>query len=124
LRANLPIWFPRINEIFRLIGSHNFFTAVPAAQFADAGLRPLLDRYLRGANGVTAEQRSRILRLAWDFAGSALASRNQQYERFYLASSARNLANVHLYSERTRANRLVDRFLSEEAFSTAPAVSV
>jgi aromatic ring hydroxylase len=113
LRANLPIWFPRINEIFRLIGSHNFFTAVPAAQFADAELRPLLDRYLRGVNGVTAEQRSRIFRLAWDFAGSALASRNEQYERFYLASSARNLANAHLYNDRTRANRLVDRFLLE-----------
>jgi 4-hydroxyphenylacetate 3-monooxygenase len=120
LRANLPIWFPRINEIFRLIGSHNFFTAVPAAQFADAELRPLLDRYLRGANGVTAEQRSRIFRLAWDFAGSALASRNEQYERFYLASAARNLANAHLYSERTRANRLVDRFLNEEAFDAEP----
>ena len=114
LRGNVPLWFPRVNEIFRLIGSHNFFTAVPAAQFADAELRPLLDRYLRGANGVTAEQRARIFRLAWDFAGSALASRNEQYERFYLASSARNLANAHLFSERTRANRLVDRFLSEE----------
>jgi 4-hydroxyphenylacetate 3-monooxygenase len=114
LRGNVPLWFPRINEIFRLIGSHNFFTAVPAAQFADAELRPLLDRYLRGANGVTAEQRARIFRLAWDFAGSALASRNEQYERFYLASSARNLANAHLFSERTRANRLVDRFLNEE----------
>jgi 4-hydroxyphenylacetate 3-monooxygenase oxygenase component len=122
LRANVPIWFPRINEIFRLIGSHNFFTAVPAAQFADAELRPLLDRYLRGANGVTAEQRSRIFRLAWDFAGSALASRNEQYERFYLASSARNLANAHLHSERTRANRLVDRFLNEEAFVREPVV--
>jgi 4-hydroxyphenylacetate 3-monooxygenase oxygenase component len=114
LRGHVPLWFPRINEIFRLIGSHNFFTAVPAAQFADAELRPLLDRYLRGANGVTAEQRARIFRLAWDFAGSALASRNEQYERFYLASSARNLANAHLFSERTRANRLVDRFLKEE----------
>lgn len=119
LRANMPLWLPRVNEIFRLIGSHNFFTAVPAAQFADAELRPLLDRYLRGANGVTAEQRARIFRLAWDFAGSALASRNEQYERFYLASSARNLANAHLLSERTRANRLVDRFLNEELEPTA-----
>ena len=38
-----------------------------------------------------AEERIRIFRLAWDFAGSALASRNEQYERFYLASSPRNL---------------------------------
>jgi aromatic ring hydroxylase len=25
LRAMLPLWFPRVNEILRLIGSHNVF---------------------------------------------------------------------------------------------------
>jgi aromatic ring hydroxylase len=114
LRAMLPNWFPRVNEIIRLIGSHNHFTAPTASQFADPTLRPLLDKYLRGADGISAEQRARIFRLAWDFAGSALASRNEQYERFYLASGARNLALVHLFSDRTRPYRLVDRFLNEE----------
>jgi 4-hydroxyphenylacetate 3-monooxygenase oxygenase component len=113
LRAMLPSWFPRVNEIIRLIGSHNHFTAPTAAQFENAKLRPLLDKYLAGANGVGAERRARIFRLAWDFAGSALASRNEQYERFYLASGPRNLALTHLMSDRTRPNRLVDRFLQE-----------
>jgi aromatic ring hydroxylase len=114
LRAMLPTWFPRVNEIIRLLGSHNHFTAPSAAEFASPALRPLIDKYLRGANGISAEARARVFRLAWDFCGSALASRNEQYERFYLASAARNLANAHIYSERTRANKLVDRFLTED----------
>ena len=113
LRAMLPIWFPRVNEILRLIGSHNMFAAPTAAQMADKDLRPLIDRYLPGAKGMAAEERIRIFRLAWDFAGGALAGRNEQYERFYLASSPRNLARHLAFTDRSRADRLVERFLKE-----------
>jgi aromatic ring hydroxylase len=113
LRAMLPLWFPRVNEILRLIGSHNVFATPTAAQMADKDLRPLIDRYLPGAKGMAAEERIRIFRLVWDFAGSALASRNEQYERFYLASSPRNLARHLAFTDRSRADRLVDRFLKE-----------
>jgi 4-hydroxyphenylacetate 3-monooxygenase len=113
LRSMLPLWFPRVNEILRLIGSHNLFATPSAAQMADKDLRPLIDRYLPGAKGMAAEERVRIFRLAWDFAGSALASRNEQYERFYLASSPRNLARHLAFTDRSRADRLVDRFLKE-----------
>jgi aromatic ring hydroxylase len=113
LRAMLPLWFPRVNEILRLIGSHNVFATPTAAQMADKDLRPLIDRYLPGAKGMAAEERIRIFRLVWDFAGSALASRNEQYERFYLASSPRNLARHLVFTDRSRADRLVDRFMKE-----------
>lgn len=113
LRGFLPLWFPRVNEILRLIGSHNLFATPTAAQMADADLRPLIDKYLPGAKGMAAEERIRTFRLAWDFAGSGLASRNEQYERFYLASSQRNLARHLLFTDRSRADRLVDRFLKE-----------
>jgi aromatic ring hydroxylase len=114
LRALLPVWFPRVNEIIRLIGSHHHFTAPSAAQFADPELRPLIDKYLHGAGDVTAEERARIFRLAWDYTGSALGSRNEQYERFYLASSGRNLQLAQQTAARERADKLVDRFLHEE----------
>ncbi len=113
LRAVLPYWFPRVNEIIRLIGSHNVLCTPAAAQFADPQLRPLIDKYLRGAADTSAEDRARIFRLGWDFAGSALASRNEQYERFYLTSGARNRQGAQLRADRTEANRLVDRFLKE-----------
>jgi 4-hydroxyphenylacetate 3-monooxygenase oxygenase component len=113
LRASLPYWFPRVNEIIRLLGSHNLLAAPTAAQLGDPSLRPLIDQFMHGAGGVSAETRARIFRLAWDFTGSALASRVEQYERFYLASGARNQHLAHMQGDRTRADRLVDRFLTE-----------
>ncbi len=114
LRALLPLWFPRVNEIIRLLGSHNLLAAPTSAQLADPALRPLIDRFLRGAKDTTAEQRARIFRLAWDFAGSALASRGEQYERFYLASSGRAFIRAQTFASPDRARRLVERFLTEE----------
>ncbi len=113
LRSMLPLWFPRVDEILRLIGSHNLFATPTATQLADKDLRPLIDRYLPGAKDMPAEERIRIFRLVWDFAGSGLAGRNEQYERFYLASSPRNLARHLIHADRSRADRLVDRFLAE-----------
>jgi 4-hydroxyphenylacetate 3-monooxygenase len=114
LRGMLPRWFPRVNEIIRVLGSHNLLAAPTSAQMADPTLRPLIDRYLRGAGDVTADDRVRIFRLAWDFAGSALGSRGEQYERFYIGSSGRALQRNHAMGSAERARRLVDRFLKEE----------
>lgn len=114
LRATLPTWFPRVNEIIRLIGSHNVLATPTAAEFADPELRKLIDLYLRGAGETTALQRARIFRLGWDFAASALGSRNEQYERFYLTSGARNRMTAQRRADRTGAMKLVDRFLEEK----------
>jgi aromatic ring hydroxylase len=114
LKSMLPTWFPRVNEIIRLLGSHNLLAAPTEAQLANPELRPLIDRYMHGANGIDAETRARLFRLAWDFTGSALGSRGEQYERFYLASGARNQQVAHMIADRARADRLVDRFLKEE----------
>ena len=113
LRTSLPRWFPRVNEIIRELGSHNLLTTPTAAQFADPALGPVLETYLLGADGLTAKERARIFRLAWDFAGTALASRNEQYERFYLGSASRNLMHAQQRADRSRADRLVNRFLHE-----------
>jgi 4-hydroxyphenylacetate 3-monooxygenase oxygenase component len=114
LRAILPTWFPRVNEILRLLGSHNLLATPTRAQLDDPELGPLLAKYLAGARDVAADERVRVFRLAWDFAASALGSRNEQYERFYLASGARNLQLAHLLAGKERAERLVNRFLREK----------
>ena len=112
LRAALPGWFPRVNDILRQLGSHNLLTTPSRAALADPKLRPLIDKYLAGV-GVSAERRDRLFRLAWDFCGTALASRNEQYERFYLGSAGRNLTYAHQRLDRARADALVERFLGE-----------
>ena len=103
-----------MTEIIALVGSHNLLAAPTAAQLADPALAPFVDQYLRGAGDVSATARARIFRLAWDFVGSALAARGVLYERFYLASGARNYQVIHKIAPKERATALVDRFLNED----------
>jgi len=114
LRHFLPTWFPRVNEILRLVGSHNLLATPTESQLKDPELGPLVAKYLQGAAGTPAETRIRVFRLAWDFAASALGSRNEQYERFYLASGARNRVLSHVFASKERGVRLVERFLQEK----------
>lgn len=115
LKAALPGWMPRMNEIIRAIGAHHLLTAPSQALFRDPKLGPLLGHHLRGSNDIDAEERARIFRLAWDFIGSGLGSRNDLYERFYLGSQARNFATVQrvAQADRARGDRLVGQFLNE-----------
>ena len=113
MRSLLATWFPRVNEIITLIGSHNLLATPTRSQLDDTELRPLLDEFLTGAGDVDAERRAALFRLAWDFVGSSLAGRNVLYERFYLTSAARNRMTLHLNQvDRTRAYELVDMILA------------
>ena len=113
MRSMLAVWYPRVREILMLIGGHNLLATPSKAMFADARLRPLIDEFVNGANDVDAERRARIYRLAWDFIGSGLASRNELYERNYL-SSAKTSRTHHtlMYSDRERPTRPVDAMLT------------
>ena len=54
--------------------------------------------------------------MAWDFIGSLLGSRNELYERNYLASSKTNRIGSHLFhsaANRERGNYLVDKLLAD-----------
>jgi aromatic ring hydroxylase len=113
MRSLLATWFPRVNEIIMLIGSHNLLATPSRRQLDDPGLRPLIDEFLSGAKGVDAEERAALFRLAWDFVGSSLAGRNVLYERFYLTSAARNRITHHVRNvDRSRAYALVDGILA------------
>jgi aromatic ring hydroxylase len=89
LRPTLPRWMPRVNEIIKLLGAHSLLATPTRRELDNPELRPFIDKYYVGADGMDAEQRTAIFRTAWDFVGSALAGRIELYERFYLASSQR-----------------------------------
>ncbi len=112
LRPTLPGWFPRVNEILKLLGAHNLLAAPTRAELDDPTLAPLVRTYFRGADGVDAEERIRLFRAAWDFTGSALGSRNELYERFYLASAARTYQLAHMTARREIDESLVDSVLA------------
>lgn len=96
IRSSMAPWMVRTQEILIQIGSHNLLATPSLAAFSNPRMADLLNRYLPGANGVTAQERSRLFRMAWDFAGSALAGRNTLYERFYLGSRPRALSGDHM----------------------------
>jgi aromatic ring hydroxylase len=95
IRDLMPGWMVRVNDIIKSLGSHNLLATPSLAAFDNPEIGRLLETYLPGANGVTARERAQVFRTAWDFAGSALGGRVELYERFYLASQAKNFTRDH-----------------------------
>jgi 4-hydroxyphenylacetate 3-monooxygenase/anthranilate 3-monooxygenase (FAD)/4-hydroxyphenylacetate 3-monooxygenase len=56
-----------------------------------------------GSNGMSARERAKLFRTAWDFAGSALGGRVELYERFYLASAQRNQGLDHMIAQMSQS---------------------
>ena len=116
IRSIMPEWMVRVNEILKVIGSHNLLAAASTRQLADPRLNSLMNEFQPGANGITAEERSVIYRVAWDFIGSMLGVRNELYERNYLASTKTNrIASQLFYSpaNRARGDELVAKLLAD-----------
>lgn len=95
VRSMMPTWMVRANDVIKMVGSHNLLATASRDAFDAAELAPLIERYMPGAKGMGARERAQLFRTAWDFAGSALGGRAELYERFYLASAARNLVLDH-----------------------------
>jgi 4-hydroxyphenylacetate 3-monooxygenase len=113
MRSLLAVWFPRVNEIITMIGSHNLLATPSLALLMDPDSRPLIEEFMHGADGATAVERAALFRLAWEFVGSQLGGRNALYERFYLTSAGRNRMMAHMTNfDRTRPYALVDHILA------------
>ncbi|MFD3440521.1 4-hydroxyphenylacetate 3-hydroxylase family protein [Streptomyces sp. NPDC058685] len=75
--------YPRaVREIKQLAGGAVIQLPASAEDLLHPELGPLVTKYLR-APGTAAEERIKLLKLAWDALGSEFAARHEQYERFY-----------------------------------------
>ncbi len=101
-RAMMPGWMVRANDIIKVIGSHNLLATPSLDAIDNPEIGPLLERLMPGSNGMSARERAKVFRAAWDFAGSALGGRTELYERFYLASAPRNFAVDHMLAQAER----------------------
>lgn len=116
MRALLPDWFTRTNDILKTIGSHNLLATASQHQLADTRLRGLIDEFMPGANGMSAADRSVLYRVAWDFCGSLVGSRGELYERNYLQSARSNRMisqRAHSAAARRRGDELIEKLLRE-----------
>lgn len=101
LRAQMPGWMVRANEIIKAVGSHNLLATASIDALDNPEIGPLINAFMPGANDMSARERAKLFRTAWDFAGSALGGRVELYERFYLASAPRNFALDHMLAQMT-----------------------
>ena len=117
LRTIMPEWMIRVNDIIKALGSHNLLATPTQEAFDTPRIGPLLEKYLPGAQGISARDRARIFRTAWDFAGSALGSRIELYERFYLGSIGRARILEHQKAQRNGDSGSVRSFLEQSRIS-------
>lgn len=78
---------PRFSEIIQLIGASGLVT-IPTERAFDSEIRTDLDQYLQ-ADGMDAENRVKLFRLAWDLTMSSFGTRQTQYERYFFGDPIR-----------------------------------
>jgi 4-hydroxyphenylacetate 3-monooxygenase len=110
--------YPRAKEIFEQdLGSALIYQNSNAVDWKNPEMRPFLDKYVRGSNGRSGEDRIKVMKLIWDAMGTEFGGRHELYERNYSG----NHENVRLETlwGQTASGQLdgykamVDRCMSE-----------
>jgi 4-hydroxyphenylacetate 3-monooxygenase len=79
--------YPKVKEIIEnTLASALIYLPSSALDFSVPELRPYLDRFVRGSNGYTAEQRVKLMKLLWDAIGTEFGGRHELYERHYFGN--------------------------------------
>jgi 4-hydroxyphenylacetate 3-monooxygenase len=104
---NMFTWmYPRMIEILQFLGASGLMGRPTRADLDAAELRPVIDRYYQAAR-LTAEERVRLFRLAWDVALSAFGARQVLYERFFFGDPVRmQIATFGSYDRRSAMDRV------------------
>ncbi|KAB1644946.1 4-hydroxyphenylacetate 3-hydroxylase N-terminal domain-containing protein [Gulosibacter chungangensis] len=88
-----------------------------ADDFNSQEVRPYLDKYVRGSNGVEAVDRVKILKALWDAVGTEFGGRHELYERNYAGTYENvRIETLKFAEQRGGTDRMIglaDKFLSE-----------
>lgn len=98
VRGILPNLYPRAIEILQIIGAGGLLMSPTGADFHNPELSEDMYKYYGGREGVPADDRVRLFKLAWDLCGEAFGQRLVQYERYYSGDPVRKMAmfyNTH-----------------------------
>jgi 4-hydroxyphenylacetate 3-monooxygenase len=105
---------PRMIEIVReLTGSAMITLPSSVRDLESSETAPDVDRFMRSGT-LSARERIKLMRLAWDFIGSEFGNRHHQYEKFYGGASFIVKQNMLHSYDMKRATDLVDKALSME----------
>ena len=114
----MQIGYPRVKEIVEQdIASGLIYLNSSAEDFKNPEIRPYLDKYVRGSNGVDAVERVKVMKLLWDAVGTEFGGRHELYERNYAGNHENT--RVELWSSQLASGKVdaykafVDQCLSE-----------
>jgi two-component FAD-dependent monooxygenase len=80
----MQVGYPRIKEIIlQDVASGLIYINSSADDFKNPDIRQYLDKYVRGSEGVTAVERSKVMKLLWDAIGTEFGGRHELYEMNY-----------------------------------------
>ncbi|MCW2985821.1 MAG: Pyoverdin chromophore biosynthetic protein pvcC [Conexibacter sp.] len=83
-RTFMGVGYPRVKEIIeQTLGSGLIYLNSHASDWKNPEMRPYLDKYVRGSNGIQAVDRVKLLKLLWDAVGTEFGGRHELYERNY-----------------------------------------
>ncbi|WP_281887481.1 4-hydroxyphenylacetate 3-monooxygenase, oxygenase component [Paenibacillus sp. YYML68] len=103
--------YPRIAELVQLIGASGLVGAPSLASF-ESPLRPQLESYLQTGT-MSATERVKLFRLAWDATMSAFGTRQTLYERFFFGDPARLAGRLYAGYDKWHATERVRRVLED-----------
>lgn len=103
--------YPRMAEILHMLGSSSLM-ALPTQADLEGPLAHDIQHYLE-TDSVSAQERVRLFRLAWDTCCSAFASRQILYERFFQGDTLRNALLLHSLYDATPMTTWVQHFLEQ-----------
>jgi 4-hydroxyphenylacetate 3-monooxygenase len=110
--------YSRIKELIeRHVASGLIYLPSSAMDFGSEEIRPYIDRFVRGSNGMVAVDRVKLLKLLWDAMGSEFGGRHELYESNY----AGNYENIRIETmltaqatgEMEMMQNLVEEYMSE-----------
>lgn len=94
--AMAPGLYTRMRQIIEtIVASGLIYLNSNAVDFQVPELRPTLDRFMRGTNGRTALDRSKVMKVLWDSIGSEFGARHELYELNYFGQPEKSYLDIY-----------------------------
>jgi 4-hydroxyphenylacetate 3-monooxygenase len=109
--------YPRVKEIIEQdVASGLIYLPSSARDFQSPQVRPYLDKYVRGSDGMPAVDRVKIMKALWDAVGSEFGGRHELYERNY-SGNHENIKAELLFSAQGRGGVSAMKGLAEQCLA-------
>jgi 4-hydroxyphenylacetate 3-monooxygenase/anthranilate 3-monooxygenase (FAD)/4-hydroxyphenylacetate 3-monooxygenase len=112
LRYHFPRMCARMVEVIQILGGGSLLSTPTEADMTGERAEDI-ERFLRGAGDISAWDRVRLLKLAWDATGDSFGQRQLQYERYQSGDPVRLAAAQYRSYDKTSFYEMIERALPD-----------